>query len=280
MERVEAAAVAAGAELTIANITGPGVVHSVWMAVRGGASALDGRLRIFYDGSSTPAFDVDLGTLLVTHFSPVGSFGVEHLGVEIGANRDTGFLLRFAIPFGTRVQITYLAGSVGTDVFSQVHYRLTSAADAGTYRLRSIATRYTNRSTVTAAQTLSLASITGAGWLAYISICGGTDATNRSWMERNVEITVDGATSLVSTGLEDFFDGAWYFNNKGAYSLNQTAMVGAHMPDQQPSFCGMATDLVTKWGGVPFDTSVTVRLLTEPRCTTGHAQSWCVLYYR
>jgi hypothetical protein len=40
---------------------GPGVVVSVWMALGGGnAPALDGRLRVYYDGSPTASIDIDI----------------------------------------------------------------------------------------------------------------------------------------------------------------------------------------------------------------------------
>jgi hypothetical protein len=41
---------------------------------------------------------------------------------------------------------------------------------------------------------------------------------------------------------------------------------------------GMATDFMSKWGGVPFSTSATITALTEPGCTTGDTLCWCMLY--
>ncbi len=50
-------------ERTLCNRTGPGVVDSLWMALGGGnAPALDGRLRVYYDGSPNATIDIDMGT--------------------------------------------------------------------------------------------------------------------------------------------------------------------------------------------------------------------------
>jgi hypothetical protein len=42
----------------------------------------------------------------------------------------------------------------------------------------------------------------------------------------------------------------------------------------------MATDLWSKWGGVPFQNSAVMRAETEPACTTDDTLCWCVLYYQ
>lgn len=282
--------VTAGAttEVVLANLTGPGCVEAVWMAIPGGAWALDGRLRVYYDGSSTASIDVDLGCLLVTHFTPNGAYGVRHLGVEIGTSgsaQDTDFNFRFPIPFGTSVKIAYY-NSTGTStfIFSQVTYRLTATDEAGGMRLRYTGARFADQSvSTTAASTRTLATITGgAGWLVYMSLVGGYLATNESWLERNIQISVDGegTAAIISTGTEDFFDSGWYFGNRTAYTLNQTSMVGANKPSGNVNVVGMGTDLWEKWGGVPFTSSATVTHLTEAAVTTAHTSAWCILYYQ
>jgi hypothetical protein len=61
IDKAENASVAPSTERTLHNRTGPGVVVSVWMALGGGnAPALDGRLRVYYDGSPTASIDIDI----------------------------------------------------------------------------------------------------------------------------------------------------------------------------------------------------------------------------
>jgi hypothetical protein len=75
IEKVENTAVPPNTERTLFDRNGPGVVLSVWMALGGGnAPALDARLRVYYDGSSSAAIDIDMGTLLATHWG-AGSTG-------------------------------------------------------------------------------------------------------------------------------------------------------------------------------------------------------------
>ena len=61
IDKVENASVPPNTERTLCNRSGPGVVASLWMALGGGAApALDGRLRVYYDGSPTPTIDIDM----------------------------------------------------------------------------------------------------------------------------------------------------------------------------------------------------------------------------
>jgi hypothetical protein len=77
--KVENVAVGTRTERTLADITGPGSVKSLWMALGGGnGPALDARLRVYYDGAGTPAVDIDMGTLLATHFGAARSPGRTH----------------------------------------------------------------------------------------------------------------------------------------------------------------------------------------------------------
>lgn len=60
---------ASGAATTLFTATGAGVVRSVWVTINAGTNPLgyDSRLQVYTDGKSAPDFDVDLGTLFLTH---------------------------------------------------------------------------------------------------------------------------------------------------------------------------------------------------------------------
>src|ERR687887_1938697 len=112
IDKVESASVPPNTERTLFSRNGPGVVLSLWMALGGGnAPALDARLRIYYDGSPSATIDIDMGTLLATHWgagSANTSHSCEHVHVEINsANYDTAFLVTFPMPFGTSIRIAY-----------------------------------------------------------------------------------------------------------------------------------------------------------------------------
>jgi hypothetical protein len=291
IDKVENTAVPPNTERTLFDKTGPGAVVSLWMALGGGAApALDARLRVYYDGSPNASIDIDMGTLLATHWgagSTDTSHSCEHVHVEINSgNYDTAFLLTFPIPFGTRIRIAYFninAGQTAT-IYSMVTYSLTPTDEANGQRLRYKGVRYVDQKlTRTASSTTTLAQITGGpGSIVYHSYVGGVGATNLSWMERNFSITVDGEATpqIVATGTEDWFDSGWYFQGRRDYNTSFHSYVGTNQPAGNVNTVGMATDLWSKWGGVPFTTSAVIRSLPEAGCTTGDTLCWCILYYQ
>jgi hypothetical protein len=291
MAKVENVQVGHQAEQTLLDVSGPGNVVSLWMALGGGnGPALDARLRVYYDRAQTPAIDVDFGTLLVTHWgagSVYGSHTCPHVHVEINSNNyNTGFLITFPMPFGAAIRIAYYNTSTTqvANIYSMASYSLTSTDEANGQRLRQQGARYLDQAvTRGAGDVTTLAEIGGGpGWVVYHSMVGGINAENDSWLERNMAFYVDGEKnpSIESTGTEDWYDSAWYFNGWKDYGTSVHSYVGTDKPDGMPHAVGMATDLWSKWGGVPFANSVTVRALAEPACTTGDSLCWCVLYYQ
>ena len=291
IEKVENTSVPPNTERTLFDRSGPGVILSVWMALGGGnAPALDARLRVYYDGSSSAAIDIDMGTLLATHWGAGAtntSHSCEHVHVEINsANYDTAFLLTFPMPFGTSIRVAYFNINAGqtANIYSMVAYNLTPTDEANGQRLRFKGARYVDqRVTRTASSTTTLAQITGGpGSIVYHSYVGGVGATNLSWLERNFSISVDGEPTpqIVATGTEDWFDSGWYFHGRRDYNTSFHSYVGTDQPSGNVNVAGMATDLWSKWGGVPFNTSAVIRSLPEAGCTTGDTLCWCILYYQ
>jgi hypothetical protein len=278
-------------ERTLCARNGPGVVVSLWMALGGGnAPALDARLRVYYDGSSDPAIDIDMGTLLATHWgagSANTSHSCTHLHVEINsANYLTAFLSTYPLPFGTSIRIAYLNIDAGqtASIYSMVTYRRIASDEAEGRRLRCQGVRYVDQKvTRTAASTTTLAHITGGpGSIVHHSHVGGVGATNLSWLERNVSVAVDGepTAQIVATGTEDWFDSGWYFQGRRDYGTSVHSYVGTNRPAGNVNVVGMATDLWSKWGGIPFASSAVMTSLPEPACTTGDTLCWCILYYQ
>lgn len=288
MVKNEAVNVAAGQSFTLFDVTGPGVGQSIWMALGGGnGPCLDARLRIFYDGSSTASVDIDFGTLLATHFQGAGAqHSTVHVHGEIKqSNFDTGFLLTFPMPFGTSMKVTYFNPSgQSAFIYSMITYRLTTADYAGGLRLRCAGARYLDQAiTRTSVATNTLLSTSGGpGWILYHSYVGGVGAVNLSWMERNIQIAVDGEAQpqIVSTGTEDWFDSAWYYEGARDQALGFHSFIGTDQPASPNQYVvAQATDLLSKWGGVPFDSSVIMSIQTEAACSTGDTFSYAVLYY-
>lgn len=278
-------------EQTLLQANGPGCVESVWMAIGGGnIPALDGRLRVYYDDSNNTAIDIDIGTLFATHWgagSAYGSHSCEHMHVEINSNTyNTGWLLTYPLPFGRSIRIAYYNPSTSQTalVYSMAAYYLSQTEEADGRRLWCQGRRWADQAVWRGAgDVTTLASISGGpGWIVYHSQVGGLNAQNDSWMERNMAFYIDGEQqpSIEGTGTEDWFDSAWYFNQWRDYNTSVHSYVATDKPAQAPHAVGMATDLLSKWGGVRFESTSVYQALTEPACTTGDSLCWCVLYYK
>ena len=90
----------------------------------GRRSALDDRLRVYYDGSPTTA--IDMGTLLATHWG-AGSADTSHssntcTSRSTAKNYLTAFLVTFPIPFGTSIKIAYFNAGQAASIYSMVTY--------------------------------------------------------------------------------------------------------------------------------------------------------------
>jgi hypothetical protein len=299
MDKVENVQCAPGKDLTLFDRAGPGVAKSLWMALGGGNNpTLDGRIRVYYDGNPDPAIDIDIGTLFATHWgagAKYGSHSTPHMHVEIDAvTFNTGLLVSFPMPYGDHMRVAYFNPSTSETaaVYSMVTYTTSTTDTSGGKRLRCQGARVLDQlATRQPGDTTTFADIQGGpGSIVYHAYVGGIDAgaitasssNNDSWMERNITITVDGEAtpSIESTGTEDWFDSAWYYEGWKDYGTSVHSYVGTNKPDMQPHCVGQVTDLWSKWGGVPFTSSAVMKALPEPACISGDRCAWAVLYYQ
>lgn len=288
----EYTAVGAATEQNLLNVSGPGNVEYLWMATPGAAPSLDARLRIYYDGSGTPALDFDMGTLFAAHYGAFGPWHITpHMKIDIhNPSYNTNWLMTFSVPFGTSIRVAYYnpGGAISSSpgIFWQVGYSIYDTDRANGLRLRGTGLRLPDAVTLTSAQTYTLANITGGPgaiiWHSYVGGWGATP-TNQSWMERNITVTVDGegSPSMTASGTEDWFDGGWYYNDIADFMTSTYSYVGTNTPAAPNAYaCGMATDLLGKFGGIPFSSSCVIGLGTEAACTTGHPMAYSILYYQ
>jgi hypothetical protein len=301
IDKVENVSVSPQTEYTVLDTLGPGVVRYLWFATGGNVGSLDCRLRIYYDGSSTTAMDIDLGTLYAMHWgagSQSGTHQTQHMHAEMNsANYNAAYTMKFPIPFGNRIRITYYNPNTSTTVnlYSMAYYNYDAVDRANGIRLRCQGIRYADQvTTYSYANPVQLANITsGPGWVAWLSQVGGINVTNNSgtnylsWMERNLCVQLDGETvqgaSLVTTGTEDTFDSSWYFEGWRDFSAGPDSYVGTDQLGASGSAnqyaVGMATDYIGKFGGIYFNSSCNMTFQPEPACQTSDQRVWSVLYY-
>lgn len=289
--------VPAGQSITLADLSGPGYISNLWMAIGGGSGpALDGHLHAYYDGASTPAFNTDIGGLAGTHWGADGSFGCRHMYASIdGKSYDTSFLMSFPMPFGQHARIEYHnTSSVTAQVFAEIDYSLTAADVPGALRLKSQAHPYVGgvltRQITDDTTLVDIPSGGGPGWLVYLTTIGGIDAAtltpngpnSMSWLESNYAFVVDGVTTVESSGGEDFPRSGWYFsgNRFKDMSLSSAAFVGTDRPTAQPNCVAFGVDLLELWGGLPFQSTLRVHTPPEPARVTADRLCGVVLYYQ
>lgn len=295
MAKIQNVSCASGQELVLFQGNGPGEVDSLWMALGGGNHpALDGRLRVYYDASPTPAFDLDLGTLLAMHYGAIGNHRTAHCAAQIGGSfgpYSLGFLLTYPMPYGPNgIKVAYYnpAGTGQTaQVYSQVMHHLTDTDSC--QRLRGAGTRVLDTQASRAAGDASgiLATDSGGpGSVVHLGYVGGVGATNFTWLERPFAFLIDGeaSPSISTTGTEDSFDSAWYYEGNHDFDASLHSYVGVDgnpgFTPPEPYVVGMLTDWLSKWGGVPFTSSFTLEWQAKGNETTGDSFTSACLWYR
>lgn len=287
--RQESVPIAANGTLNLMTTTGSGTVSHIFIAA--GAwlpgAVFNARLQILTDGRATPDVDVDLGTLFLAHFFNVsGGTAPRRAGCDMVATEasvgsfgsQAGFNLNLDIPFRNGITVRILAPSeeFGMNVYTQVFYDRETPAPLS---LRSAGLTYNNRASVTAAQTHTMLNIPAgnSGWLVWQSIFGATtDSTFATWLERDVEVRVDqeATPAMMSTGLEDWFLGAFYYHGSEWVSYPHS-MVGVNFEGK----VAQGVDLRKAHGGIRFNNGVSVVLGTESAVSVTADLCHATLYY-
>lgn len=264
--------------LVLADVPGSGIVRSIWMAVAFNGESGDQILRVFVDGETTPAIDVDLGSLLATHHSPATGdrmYGNAHAHALLRSDGALGFVFRMPMPFSNGIRIEINNPTAGLAViYSQVAYQ--DDVRPPNYRLRSQGVKRTTGVVLPAANTYEFFNLpAGSGWLAWSGYSVLGTVTDGSWVERNWEVYQGTELLISSSGTEDWFGGAFSHMTQ-AYAGTDVYMIGANNATTQYD---LALDLVRWYGGIRFDDGVRCVLGTEAGVATQHTFCWCWLYY-
>lgn len=245
--------------VTVLDVTGPGCVHRLWLAWGG---TQDARIQVSYDGASTPAIDVELGTLAGTHWGQptYDAWGHEHISVTRNPS-GVGLNVTFKMPFGDGILVKVHNPAAGDRLYSMAWYSLGDSY--GSMRLKASAGRYSDGTYKAQIPETSYdyLDVAGRGWLVGVHFSGGPIGSlpaGWDWLERNIVVFIDGETvpSITSSGTEDFFGSAYYFNlSSNAAGSWFSGPAGGH-PD---FFANMAIDLQSALGGIKFDSHIKVQ---------------------
>lgn len=275
MARQERVTLNAGGTLTLADVAGlSGMVTTIWLAVEGAGVYRDAILNVYVDGELTPSVSFDIG-ILGLHFGSTGAYFTEHVSVE----QDTSgyyaaVTFRFPIPFGTSCQID-LHNPTATNalVFSQVYYT-NDITDSR--RLKSAGRAYLNRVTLSAGGSLTFVDYQdGPGSLVWHSLVGD-GATSLDYLEGDIAVSIDGevSPSLISTGTEDWFLGAWYYGG----GLRSTPWMLVSVRNTSTYVTMQSVDMLKLIGGIAFDEGITVNWDCS-ESTTSAEIAYLALYY-
>jgi Protein of unknown function (DUF2961) len=220
--RLEYATLPAGGTLTLLNLTeGPGYVSHLWNAISCSDPLARERTqyRIYVDGEATPSVSSTMVGFHAADAGPNSNFATRYVGYSHSEGLN-GYYAYLPIPFTSSIRIDLVNGSGGAaaTAFAIADYHLGVAPDWG--RLRKLHT-FEQIATVAPYAWQDLLNVSGQArgilWGVYLRLGGGDG--NLYFLEGNLQMYLDGATSpsYQSSGTEDYFNNAWYFQTGVIY---------------------------------------------------------------
>ena len=208
-----------GEKRTLVDAHGTGIIQRFWMTFPGWFwqhwnqdAAIDQTilrkliLRIYWDDSPFPSVECPVGD-----FFGVGHCAYRHFTSKYISMSSGGFTTYFRMPFrtGVRVVVENLHESVPVDIFKNISYiRYDHLPD-----VRYFHCQY-RQGTSDGYEPMEILNVQGAG---HYSGCAlsiqGKDKGRMYYLEEPEFFFIDGEErpSICGTGLEDYFNGAWYF---------------------------------------------------------------------
>ena len=205
-----------GETLELANIDGPGAIQSMWFAA---AVTREMILRIYWDGQEHPSVEVPICDFFGApwvKFSERGTKGplvlLNSLPVVINPNRGMNCFWEMPFRKNCRITVQNLNQEEGKPCFHQINYTLTEVPEDCAYFHAQF--RRSNPLPAKEVHTL-LDGVSGPGHYVGTYLVWGTHS-NGWWGEGEVKFYMDGDKefpTICGTGTEDYFGGAYNFEN-------------------------------------------------------------------
>lgn len=207
-----------------ANIDGPGMIKSMWMTHTQMARFLI--LRIYWDGQEAPAIEVPLGDFFANAW---GKY-YQNSSLMVQVNPGYGLNCCWEMPFQKHCKMTLEnLHEESITFFYQIHYELGEIASDSLYFHA-----YYHRSNPLAYKTphILLPKIKGNGHYVGTSMFWQMNS-NLWWGEGEIKFYIDDDEypTICGTGTEDYFGGAWNFENPTTkrYQDYTTPYAGIHV---------------------------------------------------
>lgn len=205
----------AGETLTMANVSDCGEIRHIWITDRGPWRGQI--LRIYWDGSDTPAVECPLGDFFacgLNEYSPVVS-------IPVCVNPGQAFNCYWAMPFRKGFRITLEnRNAQDTAVFYQITYvRKPVEEDAGYFHAQFRQSKPGGENE----DFIMLDNVQGRGQYVGTYMTWGTH-NNGWWGEGEVKIYIDDDKeypSVCYTGTEDYFCGSHNFENQKTHQYQE-----------------------------------------------------------
>lgn len=213
----------AGETHVMAEIKGPGAITHMWMAPVPEVYR-NGILRMYWDGEETPSVEVPVGDFFCNGWGKYARVN----SMPIAVNPAKACNCYFQMPFRKSAKITFENRSTQeTNFFYQIDYTLTEIGDDQAYFhaqfRRTNPVKYMDDFTI-------LDGVKGKGQ--YIGTYLAVGVNNNGWWgEGEVKFFLDGDQqfpTICGTGTEDYFGGAWDWEEDGAYGTYSTPFLGMH----------------------------------------------------
>jgi len=197
-----------GGSLTLADLTGGGRVRRLNLSMPAATDdELDGlRLRVRYDDRIEYAIDVP-----VSHFFGAGHERAPYASLPLGTEGPDGFYSYWPMPYRDRL-VVELANTTGATVAmdgAAVEYESTVLPSDRCY----LHAAYGEEITSAGQAYHHILDATGAGHYVGSLLYLTRDGTSRGILEGDDIIVVDGDHVLYGSGLEDAYNGGYYYNH-------------------------------------------------------------------
>ncbi len=214
--------VPAKSTVTLAEIAGPGVIQHIWNTTQWerGRTLI---FRCYWDGEESPSIEAPLADLFCNGW--LARCCVNSLPISV--NPSGGFNSYWPMPFhkSARITLENISGEPCESYFYQITYTITDVpADAATLHAQF---RRSNPLTY-GTDHLLIDGVKGHGH--YVGTYIAWQSNNNGWWgEGEMKFFMDGDTdfaTIVGTGTEDYFGGAWCFEHNGQYVPYSTPYLG------------------------------------------------------
>lgn len=223
--------IAGNATVTLAEITGPGAIQQIWLTVH---PQWWRKLifRFYWDGEETPSVEVPLGDFFCNGWGVRANV----TSLPVAVNPAGGFNSYWEMPFrkSARITIENLQGEEIKGFYYQINYTLTEVPDDVAYFHAQW--RRSNPLPYKTDHTL-LDGVKGQGQYVGTYIAWGVN-NNGWWGEGEIKFFFDGDDqwpTICGTGTEDYFGGAWNFEQPpgqyGVFTGPYTGMPQVIKPD-------------------------------------------------